>query len=114
MNPIVYFYKTNQLWIITIIVFILLDIVYTYGTYFSKTITIKEKDYLKNGKYGENVVSDMEGNIYSISNSIHYWFFTATELYTELTEKQTYNVTGYGYRIPILNMFPTIISATKV
>ena len=87
---------------------------YSYATYFTKTITIKEKESLKNGKYGQNVVADTDGNIYSISNSIFYGFYTSTELYTKIVENQKYQVTGYGYRIPFLGLFPCIISVKVV
>jgi hypothetical protein len=95
------------------IFFQILYAIYSYTTYFEKTITIKEKDSLKNGKHGKNVVADSEGNIYSISNAIAYLFFTSTELYANLEEGKKYKITGFGQRIPLLNMFPSIISATK-
>lgn len=101
-------------YIIVFVLLVIMQMIYSYATYFTKTITIKEKESLKNGKYGQNVVADTDGNIYSISNSIFYLFFTSTELYTDVNESQRYQVSGFGYRIPILNIFPTIISATKV
>ena len=107
---------TNNYWSFVIAFMVFFQILYTiysYATYFEKTITIKEKDSLKNGKYGQNVVADSEGNIYSISNAIAYLFFTSTELYANLEDGKKYKITGFGKRIPLLNMFPSIISATK-
>ena len=96
------------------IIYIILNALYSYTTYFTKTITIQDKESLKNGSYGHNVVSDTEGNIYTIDNTIYYGFFTSTELYTTLDENKKYRITGYGYRVPVLNLFPSILSAQRL
>jgi hypothetical protein len=105
--------KINSIYIIAI-VYIILSALYSYTTYFTKTITIQDKESLRNGSYGQNVVSDTEGNIYTIDNTIFYGFYTSTELYTRLDENKKYQITGYGYRVPILNWFPSILSAQLI
>ena len=100
-------------YIILITIFLVLNAIYAYGTRFEKTIRVKEVNSLR-GKYGTNVVADHDGTVYSVSNSIYYLFFNSAELYTQFDAEKNYIITGYGYRIPILGIFPNIISATKI
>ena len=110
-KPLSYYFNSTNIYFGFIILFFVSSAVYSYATYFTKTITIKEKDSLRGGKYGQNVISDADGNIYTITNSMFYGFFTSTELYTKLAENKKYQIGGYGYRIPFLGLFPSIISA---
>ena len=106
--------QTIHMYVILIVLFFVSSAIYSYATYFTKTITVKEKDSLRGGKYGQNVISDTDGNIYTITNTIFYLFYTSTELYTELAENKKYQISGYGYRIPFLGLFPSIISAKGI
>jgi hypothetical protein len=83
---------------------------YSYFSTFEKVITVKEKYSMMSGKYGNNVITDSDGNVYSISNSMYHNFFTAAELFTKISIGQTYKVNGFGYRIPFLSKCPNIIN----
>lgn len=99
---------------IYVVVFILVtNMLYAYATRFEKTIKIKETNVFR-GKYGVNTIADTDGNLYSVENSWFYLFFNSTELYTRFDTGNTYNITGYGYRIPIFYTYPNIIRAEKV
>jgi hypothetical protein len=99
---------------IYIVVFIVvINMLYAYATRFEKIIKIKETNVFR-GKYGVNTIADIDGNIYSVENSWFYLFFNSTELYTQFDAGNTYNITGYGYRIPVFNVYPNIIRAEKV
>jgi hypothetical protein len=99
---------------IVIIVIIVTELLYVYASHFTKTITIKNLDYVGGKKYGKNIVTDLDNKVYSVSNSLFYGFFSSTELYTNLKINGTYIIKGYGYRVDFLNMYPNIISATLV
>ena len=75
---------------------------------------MKEKDSIKNGKYGQNIIADTDGNVYSVANSIFYDFFTATEVFTKIELNQAYKIKGFGYKIPSLGIFSQIVSATPI
>ena len=113
-SNIVEIYKEHKRFIFLVVFFLVTGMAYSYFTSFEKTITVKEKDSMKSGKYGKNIVSDTDGNVYTIENSIFYDFFTAMELFTKIELNQSYKVKGFGYRIPILGIYPNIISASKV
>ena len=88
--------------------------IYAYSTKTYKTITIKNSNYFKSSNKDYNLILDTNNNLYQIKNSIYYLFFTAAELYQELEINKTYKITYYGYRIPILHMYPIIIDATII
>ena len=103
--------------IIFIIIILLLNLIYIYSTQYTKTITVKKLTSYNYGKYGLNVrylVIDVNNNVYMISNSVYYLFFKSAELYGSLEINNTYTIKGYGFRIPILGYYPTIIKAIKV
>jgi ssDNA-specific exonuclease RecJ len=100
-------------YIIIALAFLAITAIYAYGTRFEKTIKVKEVNSLRS-KYGTNTVADHEGNVYSVSNSIFYGVFNSIELYTKFDAEKSYQITGYGYRIPILGMFPNIVSAKQL
>ena len=103
---IIYFYLS-----ILIAIFIL-NFVYVYSTRFERTITIKEKyNYASGGSRNltvSNTVMDETGNVYVIGNSLPLLHFTAAEILMKIEKDKTYRVQGYGWRIPILGMFPRI------
>lgn len=113
-SVIVEIYKQNKSFILLVVFFLVTTMVYSYFTSFEKTITVKEKDSVRTGKYGKNIIADTDGNVYSIANSVFYDFFTAMELFTKIELNQTYKVKGFGYRIPIFGIYPNIISASKL
>ena len=100
--------------VIILVIFILFTIYLNYFTKFTKVITINNSDYYKSGKNGLNLVNDLDGNVYTIKNSIYQLFFTGPELYSSLKNGKKYQIHGYGFRIPILGMYPNIISANEI
>jgi hypothetical protein len=98
--------------ILFVLFVIILSFLYTRVSYFEKDITVIKKTYLYLGRYGRNVIEDENGNIYVISNSLYYGFFTAIELYTNIKVNTKYTIKGFGYRIPFLGIYPNVISTS--
>lgn len=104
-------FELNIYWkviIALIVLSILINIGLFFGTHFTKDITIKDK-YIRYRKSASNYnVVDSEGNIYKIDN---VWFkgdFNRAEDYQRLEKGKTYKVTGYGVRVPMIDMYPKI------
>lgn len=114
MKKFILWYKDNKPFVLLIVLFLVTNMFYSYFTSFEKIITVKEKDSMRSGKYGKNIISDTDGNVYTVENSIYYEFFTAMELFTKIELNQPYKVKGFGYRIPFLGIYPNIIRASKV
>ena len=75
---------------------------------FSKIVTIDNQIYLKENK-GRNLVSDIEGNVYEVTNSNYYLFYRSAEIVNQLKTGVKLKIYGYGIRIPFLNVYPKII-----
>ena len=103
-------FELNIYWkiiIALIVLSILINIGLYFGTHFTKDITIKDK-YIRYRKSSNYNVVDSEGNIYKVDN---VWFkgdFDRAEDYQRLEKGKKYNVTGYGVRVPMLDMYPKI------
>lgn len=99
--------------IIYFVFYIIFMLYINFFTKFEKTITINNLDYYRGSKTGLNLVTDTNGIVYIISNSLFQGFFTGPELYSSLRVGKTYNIKGYGIRIPIISNYPHIISAIE-
>tara|TARA_B110000027_G_C15839697_1_gene177869 strand:- start:48 stop:401 length:354 start_codon:yes stop_codon:yes gene_type:complete len=107
INVLIKNYYILVIIIILIIIFIIPLILY-YTTHFEKKITIKDK-YTRYRKGGSNYnIVDMENNIYQIGNVWFKFDFNRAEDYNKLEKNKTYNIKGYGIRIPILDMYKNI------
>lgn len=74
-------------------------------------ITIDEKWIKTSGLDMKYLLSDSDGNVYSIEDSIMLWKFDASDRWVKLKAGETYSVRTYGWRINWLSMYPNI---TKV
>lgn len=92
---------------------------YAYGTKFEKNITVK-KNYQRVGNSIEGpahhiyMVSDSENNSYSVSKSLWYNQWNNNKLWNELEENSSHKIVGYGWRIPIFDVYPVIIRSDKI
>ena len=96
-----------------IILLLLKPIIYSFSK-FNKKITIKDK-YIKYRTKASNYhIVDKENNIYLIDN---LWFtgdFNRVEDYNKLQKGKTYDVYGYGFRVPILYMYQKIYKINNI
>ena len=82
---------------------------------FKKTITVsKIISSYRSGKYGLNLFSDTNGNVYIIKNAPLHLFFKGPELYSSLKENKTYEIKGFGFRNVYIGTYPHIIDMKEV
>jgi hypothetical protein len=94
---------------------IIFNIIYTYATKFKKVITVDEKyTYGSSNKKGSQSISDTENNVYILKDNFWLFHFTSVEVFNKLDVKSTYEIEGYGLRIPFLGYFPNIYKAKKI
>ena len=94
--------------IILYLVFIALShYIYTRLTIQKIKITIKSK-YIFYDRMYKLMISSTDGKIYNVGNNLWYMHFTSSEMWESLKEGKTYNLTTFGRRIPILDMYPVI------
>jgi hypothetical protein len=110
----VFFKQANKNWkyvIIVLIIWVVLACVSVYFTRFKKQITVKEK-YIKPGKHGKYRVVDDKGNNYDIVDNIFVLEFDSADDYGRVQVGQTYTVSGYWFRLPLLSWFPRIYAVS--
>ena len=88
---------------------------YTYTRFQNKAIIIDDQ-LLKTSLSGErssNLISDTDGTIYKVSNAPLVLHFRSAEVLNTLNNKSgnTFFVSGYGIRVPVLGLYPIITSA---
>jgi len=109
-----YFFYNYKNIIKLLIIIIIIFMLYSYLTKFEKIITVKEVNNLYIYKSSGNFISDINNNLYKISNNVFYLFFTSTELYDKIDPNKTYKIIGFGKRIPILGLYPQIINVELI
>lgn len=82
---------------------------YTYGTTLDKEIVVKQKFFLVDNGYTKFMIRDSFDQQYCVNNSLWFWKWDCLEDWTKLEEGQSYLVRTYGWRVPILSLFPNII-----
>jgi len=98
--------------IIFVLVLIGLAISYPYTTKFERTITVSKVFQTINSEKHVYMVTDQKGNSYKIQDTIFYWHFKSTDLWTKLEQGKTYRIKAYGWRIAFISGYPNIIEAT--
>ena len=113
-NLSVYALSFKTIFIIFLVLSII-SIIYVYSTKFKKTITIDEKyTYGSNNSKGNQSISDTNNNIYIVQNSLYLFHWTSVELFNKMDVGKTYEIEGYGYRVPFLGLFPNIVKAKEI
>ena len=106
---------TSTMLIYIFVAYVAVYYTYYFSTKFERTITVSE-EFLKSmaTQYTMNIVSDTNGRVYELNNSYVLLKFKTAELMAVLKPGKTYHVKGYGVRIPLLNFFENIYSASEI
>ena len=80
-----------------------------YGTEQQHEITIEEKWTKQHGNDMKYLVSDTDGNVYTIEDCIWLWKWDASNRYASIDEGKTYDVTLIGWRIQVLSWYQNIV-----
>jgi hypothetical protein len=62
---------------------------------------------VRNG-FTEFMVIDEYGNHYNVNNSFWYWKWNSIEDWYNIKESDELDFKYYGWRVPVLGMFPNI------
>jgi hypothetical protein len=87
------------------------------SNFFYATLTREEKEIIVKKKYKfdrsgftDFMVIDSNGKHYNLNNSLWYWKWNSIEDWHSIKEEQKLQTLTYGLRVPILGMFPNIVS----
>jgi hypothetical protein len=76
-----------------------------------KEIIVKKKYKFDRSGFTEFMIIDSNGKHYNLNNSLWYWKWDSIEDWHLIKEEQKLNTLTYGWRIPILGIFPNIVSS---
>lgn len=99
---------------------------YAYGTVHNEKITVDEQYQLlaRNGslqmiRTKHETINEKKNKIkikdvhYAVPPSLWFWQFKSPELWRSLEAGKTYNIKTYGWRVPLLGIFPNIVDAKE-
>jgi hypothetical protein len=82
---------------------------YTLSTIDKKTIEIKDKYQFTANGFTNFMIVDVNNNHYRVNNSFWYLKYDSIEDWCKMDKSNKIQVKFYGFRIPILGIFPNII-----
>ena len=109
-------FKNNELkfYMYGALLLISLFYVYYFSTRFSTVITVK-KDFVKSqGRYSSNMIGTESGEVYKVSYNFLVGAFKSSEILNQMDAGKTFKISGYGKRVPMLGLYPAIVSAQEI
>lgn len=90
------------------------SLAYTFGTGFTQQITIKDKYIAQHDGFSRYMIVNNSDNPYRVAKNLWYMKFDNAETWNQLEKNKTYEIKGYGLRVPMLSLYPNIIRIKKV
>jgi hypothetical protein len=84
---------------------------YAIFTREEKEIIVKKKYKFDRSGFTEFMIIDSNDKHYNLNNSLWYWKWDSIEDWYSIHEEQKLTTLTYGWRVPILGMFPNIVSS---
>jgi hypothetical protein len=76
---------------------------------------VKKDDIVKtNGRYTSNLIGTESGAVYKVSSNVLIGAFGSSEILNRIEQGKTYQITGYGRRVPMLGLYPAIVSINEI
>jgi hypothetical protein len=86
---------------------------YTFKTTNNKIIDVVDKYKFTRNGYTEFMIIDKHGDHYNVNNSLWYWKWNSIEDWHKIQTNKQLIMKYYGFRIPLLGIFPNIIMSDQ-
>lgn len=86
---------------------------YAYSTNNKEEIKVSNKYQIINKGETQFMIVDDKGRHFVINNSLWYWKWDSIEDWEKIKNGDTLKVKYYGFRSPLLGLFPNIISSSS-
>jgi hypothetical protein len=85
--------------------------IYAHSTGKAEAITVVKKYKMNRIGYTDFMIIDEKGRHFNVNNSLWYWKWDAIEDWHKIEEnsKEKLLIGYYGWRIPVLGVFPNIV-----
>ena len=77
------------------------------------TITVKDKERVTESDGSSTYLVFCESEVFENADSISFWKWSSSDLYGQMDEGKTYDVTVAGWRLPLLSMYRNIITIDR-
>jgi len=88
---------------------------YAYGTDDTRVCTVTDKDRVLNSEGNSQMrVYTEECGVFEVSDTVFRGVFNSADIFNEIQPGSTYEIYHYGWRIPVLSQFPTILEVREM
>jgi hypothetical protein len=101
-------------WIVVAIVIVLPPFLYVYATQQDRKITVKKTERIvsPDGKSSKYLIYAEDG-VYENTDNILRMKFNSSDIYGQLQNGKTYMCDTYGWRVPLLSIYPNIVKCEE-
>ena len=112
----------KKLIVALILIAVISQFYYVYGTTEEKVITVKSLDHkINQSGSGEDmsiediylVFTENDG-VFKNTDAFLWWKFNSSDIQNQLTPGKHYLITYYGWRIPFLSKYPNIVKVKEI
>jgi hypothetical protein len=87
--------------------------IYAYVTVENKLIKVNKKYQFDRNGFTEFMIIDDNGVHYNVNNSVWHWKWVSIEDWHKLETSKVLAIKYYGWRVPLLGLFPNIIMSRQ-
>ena len=86
---------------------------YALNTSITEKIKIVKKYKMVRNGYTDFMVIDNKNRHFNVNNSLWYWKWNSIEDWSNIKEGNEINLKYYGWRVPLLGLFPNIYTSSN-
>lgn len=102
------------IFVLVVLVFLSLPFLYAYGTQQSREITVRKMERIVSSNGGSSkYLIFAEDGVYENTDNILYSKFNSADIYSQLQKGKTYMCDIYGWRVPLLSIYPNIVKCKE-
>lgn len=87
-----------------------IHMLYALGTSRVEEIQVEKKYSYVDNAFSKFMIKDIHNRHYCVNNSFWYWKWDCIEDWNRIEKGDRINAVVYGWRIPILSIFPNVVS----
>ncbi|MFY7731745.1 MAG: hypothetical protein ACOVRN_19645 [Flavobacterium sp.] len=87
--------------------------IYAYSTESNNAIVVTKKYKMNRNGFTDFMIIDNKGRHFNVNNSFWYWKWDSIEDWHRIEENKQTLIKYYGWRIPLLGLFPNITLSNR-
>ncbi len=87
--------------------------IYAYSTEEKDAILVTKKYKMNRNGFTDFMIIDDKGRHFNVNNSLWYWKWNSVEDWHNIEENKQLFIRYYGWRIPVIGLFPNVTLSDK-